>query len=259
MSKIIKTDILNLPSSATLILWVLTMIATPVVLWTFGEVALQRMIVAGVLIQVVVVITILLTSSGWTNTLRIVLPILPLAWLAEYVGSHSDFPFGAYHYTGILQPQVGGVPLLIPLAWLMMLPPAWAVASLIVERDWAAGSWRGRATRALVAALAFTAWDLFLDPQMVTWNFWQWETPGLYFGIPLSNYAGWLLVSFIFSFLFIPREIPVLPLVIIYAITWILQTIGQFAFWNLPGPAVFGFLGMGSMLLWAYRSKKPVS
>ena len=45
-----------------------------------------------------------------------------IGWTAEAIGSKTGFPFGAYHYTDRLQPQLLGVPLLIPLAWLMMLP-----------------------------------------------------------------------------------------------------------------------------------------
>jgi hypothetical protein len=51
---------------------------------------------------------------------------------------------------------------LVPLAWLMMLPPAWAVARLVAGGPGIAFI--------LTAALAFTAWDLFLDPQMVAWG-----------------------------------------------------------------------------------------
>jgi uncharacterized membrane protein len=26
-------------------------------------------------------------------------------------------------------------------------------------------------------------------------GFWRWSVPGLYFGVPISNFAGWFLVS----------------------------------------------------------------
>ena len=46
-----------------------------------------------------------------------------------------------------------------------------------------------------MGAVALTAWDLFLDPQMTAERYWRWERPGSYRGIPLSNYAGWLVTS----------------------------------------------------------------
>lgn len=239
---------------AVVLLWVLTMIATPIALWTFGQPGLYAFINAGVLVQVAASLIVLARSQGAKTALLSALAVPPLGWLAEFVGHTTGFPFSPYKYTDLLQPQLGGVPLLIPLAWLMMFPPAWAVAQVIV--DGTPHSPRlGRLFRAAVAALAFTAWDLFLDPQMVAWDFWRWTTPGLYFGIPLVNFLGWLLVSFTISFLVMPRQMPVVPLVSMYVITWLLQTMGQVFFWNLPGPALFGFLGMGGMLAWAYARR----
>ncbi len=239
---------------AVVVLWVLTMIATPIALWTFGQPGLHAFINAGVLMQVLASLTVLARARHPQGALLAALAVPPLGWLAEFMGHSTGFPFSPYKYTGILQPQLGGVPLLIPLAWLMMFPPAWAIAKIVVDGT-PHPPGINRLFRAAVAALAFTAWDLFLDPQMVAWDFWRWETPGAYFGIPLVNFAGWLLVSFTISFLVMPSELPLAPLVTIYAITWILQTIGQVFFWNLPGPALFGFLGMGSMLVWAYSRR----
>jgi hypothetical protein len=100
--------------------------------------------------------------------------------------------------------------------------------------------------------LAFTAWDLFLDPQMVAWNFWHWEIPGQYFGIPWSNYLGWVLVSALLSFIANPTELPYGPLSLVYMLTWILQTIGQGIFWQQPGPAISGFLVSGVFIFLAF-------
>lgn len=114
--------------------------------------------------------------------------------IAEAVGIRTGFPFGSYHYTGTLGLEVLGVPLLVPLAWVMMAWPAWNVARRLVGRH-------GRAATVVVGAYALTAWDVFLDPQMVDAGHWQWErtTPALpgVEGIPLSNFGGWLLVSLV--------------------------------------------------------------
>ncbi|MFZ5880107.1 MAG: carotenoid biosynthesis protein [Chloroflexota bacterium] len=218
------------------ILWVATMLLTPIVGWTWGDAAMRWAIQAGVLTQTAAVLAPFI-GRGWRRMLPLA-GVPPLAWLAEFIGSHTGLPFGRYSYTDLLQPQLGDVPLLIPLAWLMMLPPAWAAAGLLVPRG-------PRWLKALTAALAFTAWDLFLDPQMVAWDFWRWYEPGVYFGIPLLNYFGWLLVSFIISYVCMPGDLPRGSLLAVYVITWVLQSIGQAFFWNLPGPAAFGFVGMG--------------
>ncbi len=228
--------------------WVLTMVSLPILGWIMGEGYLIRGMAFGVLMQAAAVLLILYVAWGFARTLKTFAIVALLSYLAELLGSTTGFPFGKYHYTDLLQPQISGVPLLIPLAWLMMLPPAWAVARIIL----------GKSTRPVafiaLSALAFTAWDLFLDPQMVGWGFWVWEIPGQYFGIPLVNYLGWILVSALITLVANPKDLPVGPLALVYVLTWILQTIGQGIFWSQPGPALVGFLGSGIFVWLAWRS-----
>lgn len=230
--------------------WVLTMISLPIMGWILGEGYLLRGVSFGVLMQATAVLLILYSAWGWAQTLKTFAIVAVLSYLAELLGSTTGLPFGKYHYTDLLQPQVAGVPLLIPLAWMMMLPPAWAIAKTILGKS------SPRWAFVLLSALAFTAWDLFLDPQMVAWGFWVWEIPGQYFGIPLSNYLGWLLVSGALTFLANPQKLPIGPLSLVYVLTWILQTIGQGLFWSQPGPAVFGFIGTGIFIWLAWRKSR---
>lgn len=117
--------------------------------------------------------------------------------VAEAVGVRTGLPFGGYDYTGTLGPELLGVPALVPLAWVMMAWPALLVARVLVPGP---GPARGLG-RVVVGAWALTAWDVFLDPQMVDAGHWTWDdpTPALpgVEGIPLSNFAGWLVVSLV--------------------------------------------------------------
>jgi putative membrane protein len=195
------------------------------------------------------VLGVLRQAWGLTRTFWTAASIVLLAWLVEFTGSTTGYPFGVYHYTGLLQPQIGGVPLLIPLAWLMMLPPAWAVGQRLAgsASDLAFIGW---------SALALTAWDLFLDPQMVAWGLWIWAEPGGYFGIPWVNFLGWLLASALITLAVRPNPLPVRPLLLIYTITWLLESIGLIFFWDLPGPGLVGFIGMGGLLWLVYKKRK---
>lgn len=228
--------------------WVLTMVSLPILGWILGEGYLLRGMSFGVLMQASAVLVILYSAWGWAQTLKTFAIVAVLSYLAELLGSTTGFPFGKYHYTDLLQPQLAGVPLLIPLAWMMMLPPAWAIAKTILGKS------HPRWAFVLLSALAFTAWDLFLDPQMVAWGFWVWEIPGQYFGIPLVNYLGWLLVSATLTWLANPKDLPIGPLSLVYVLTWLLQTIGQGIFWSQPGPALVGFLGSGLFVWLAWRA-----
>jgi putative membrane protein len=223
----------------SLLIWVLTMLSLPLLGWILGEDYLLRGMSVGVLMQSAAVLVILYNSWGLRRAALTFGLICCLSYLAELLGSHTGLPFGKYHYTDLLQPQIARVPVLIPLAWMMMLPPAWAIAQLITRKT--GRNWRF----VCVAALAFTAWDLFLDPQMVGWNFWLWDQPGQYFGIPLSNYLGWLVVSALLTLAANPQDLPAGPLSLVYVLTWALQTIGQGIFWSQPGPAIVGFAGAG--------------
>ncbi|MFC1997732.1 carotenoid biosynthesis protein [Chloroflexota bacterium] len=240
------------PIQTTLmILWVLTMISMPIINWTYGWDFMINMVNISVIVQVSAVIAVLWKAWGTTKTLRITALVFILGWAAEAIGSRTGYPFGSYDYTKALQPQLFHVPLLIPLAWMMMLPPAWGVGQAISRRlnpRWQLIGFVG------FSALAMTAWDLFLDPQMVSWGLWEWYIPGGYFGIPWSNYLGWLFVSAIITIFIYPRQLPVAPLLLIYTITWLLQTVGLGVFWNIPGPAIVGGIIMGSLTILSWRA-----
>ena len=107
--------------------------------------------------------------------------------LIEIIGVRTGFPFGTYAYGDDLKPTILGVPAIVPLAWFAMSLPAWEIARrLVPHRRW---------LRALVGGAALTAWDVFLDPQMVQEGFWFWPGGGFWQEVPLSNYLGWLATA----------------------------------------------------------------
>jgi lycopene beta-cyclase len=233
------------PYVLMIVVWILSMISLPIARWTWGDGVIPLSSLIGVIFQFLAVVMILMHRWDWRRVLTVTLIVGVMTWAAEALGSKTGFPFGSYYYTDLLQPQVFGVPLLIPFAWMMMLAPAWAVAQAIVGP---VTTPRRRAAFIAVSALAITAWDLYLDPQMTGWGFWVWQQPGEYFGIPLVNYLGWLLVSGLVTWIVRPAPVPVISLLVVYAIVWILQAIGLAVFWGQPGPAFFGFIAMGLLL-----------
>jgi putative membrane protein len=159
----------------------------------------------------------------------------------EQVGSRRGLPFGRYHYTPALRPQAGGVPAIVPLAWFAMAVPARETAHA------ALGSRSTPATRVALGAMALTAWDLFLDPQMVGEGYWRWQRRGVYRGIPLSNFAGWLATS---AAVMVALE-PLLPpgdpdpaMVGEYSFVGVMETVGFAAFFRDPVVAVAGGVAM---------------
>lgn len=231
--------------------WLAVMIATPILLWTVGSGTFPALATLGVLAHASASSIPLVTAWGWRRWLRLLLPFVVAVWLVEWIGVQTGLPFGAYHYTAQLQPQVLQIPLSVTVAWYMMLIPAWAVGGSITPRQARAASW----IPAALAATAFTAWDLYLDPQMAARGLWVWETPGAYFGVPLLNYAGWWLISFGLTLVLRPKDLPRLPLLAIYTLTWLFQGLALGVFWGQPGPALCGFLVMGFFTLLAWRAE----
>ncbi len=235
---------------ALLALWLLVWIVTPIAGWKWGDDTFPLLASLGVLAQVAVSVVALARAWSISRVARAVTIVLPITWAVEAMGAATGVPFGHYDYTDALQPQLLGVPLLIPLAWLMMLPPAWAVSAALQAVD---DGWHGRLRLAALSGAAFTAWDLYLDPQMVAHGLWEWERPGGYFGIPWVNFLGWWVTATALTWLVNPRDLPRRPLLTIYTLVWLFQAVGLGIMWGQPGPALSGLLGMGIWAVAAWR------
>jgi uncharacterized membrane protein len=192
---------------------------------------------------------------GWPRAVEAAAAAFALGLAVEWAGTRTGFPFGAYRYTGLLRPAAGTVPLVVPLAWAAMGLPGYAVGTTLA---------RSRAGRIAVGAVALTAWDLFLDPQMIRNGFWRWDHPGPYQGVPLSNFAGWLLVSAalmaVFDGLLRSKSRQITPahpgLLTAYTVMGVMETVGfAVIFHHGRAIALAGALGMGipAALAWARR------
>lgn len=234
-----------------LTIWALVMVSLPIADWSTGWSAMLGAITIGVIVSAGLVIAILWVEWGAGETLRVAGLILALSWAVEMIGARTGIPFGSYNYTGSLRPQILNVPVQVPLGWLMMLPPSWGVAQAITERinpRWKFPAFVG------FSALSMMAWDLFLDPMMVSWRMWAWEHPGGYFGVPWTNYLGWLLVSALVTIIIRPGKVPVVPMMLVYTTFFLLELIGSGIFWGLPGAAVTGGIVMGGISILAWRT-----
>lgn len=180
-------------------------------------------------------------SRGWARAGGSMAVVSAATALVERVGTATGLPFGRYRYTDRLRPAVGGVPIVVPLAWWAMAVPARETAHAVL------GGRSTRLRRVLVGAAALTSWDLFLDPQMTAEGYWRWQRGGRYRGIPLSNYAGWLLtaaaVVAALEHLLPPRH-PDPALVGEYAAMGVMETVGFAAFFGDPLVALVGAVGM---------------
>ncbi|CAN5729132.1 carotenoid biosynthesis protein [soil metagenome] len=102
----------------------------------------------------------------------------------EAIGVATGFPYGTFYYGDALGPRLAGiVPLLLPLSY----------APLVIGAVVAAWGTRLRLLHVLYATLLLVWMDAILDPGATSLGFWVWPGGGAYYGVPISNYAGWLL------------------------------------------------------------------
>lgn len=121
----------------------------------------------------------------WLGPRRASFSVLALsifAYAIETTGVATGFPYGEFRYGDALGPKAFGlVPYLLPVSYLPLVLGAVGAAS-------------GRTVlRTLKAAVLLVALDAMLDPGAVGLGFWEYVEGGFYYGVPLSNYLGWLL------------------------------------------------------------------
>jgi putative membrane protein len=154
---------------------------------------------------------------GGRHTLVFFVLSAVISWAFEQVGVATGLIFGRYHYTDTLGARLGHVPLLIPIAWFMMIYPSYVIANLIAgEPPFGSRGSLGRiAWLAFLSAMVMTAWDLVVDPVLTSppMAAWVWEQGGPYFGVPVHNFAGWMLTTFSVYLIYrlYERRVPIRP------------------------------------------------
>ncbi|MBI5563792.1 MAG: carotenoid biosynthesis protein, partial [Chloroflexi bacterium] len=74
-----------------------------------------------------------LYALGARHTLIFAALSAVISWTFEQVGVATGAIYGPYHYTDYLGFKLGHVPLLIPMAWFMMIYPSYVIANLIAD------------------------------------------------------------------------------------------------------------------------------
>jgi putative membrane protein len=125
--------------------------------------------------------------------------VWPIAWLAEASSTRTGIPFGLYHYTGVTRGRelyVADVPFFDSLSFVFL-----AYAAFCLARWTLRGRTPSRVALAVLSGALMMALDVVIDPLAVRGGRWFlgeiffYPRGGVYFGVPLSNFAGWLLVG----------------------------------------------------------------
>ena len=136
-----------------------------------------------------------------------------ISWAAEFCSINFGFPFGEYLYIPATLDRelwVAGVPFMDSLSYVFLAyasyslalvaltPGRWEGGRFFLEEAPALqGSWRPL----VLGAVLMVTLDIVVDPLALRGYRWflgqiyGYPEPGIYFGVTLSNFAGWFLVA----------------------------------------------------------------
>jgi uncharacterized membrane protein len=221
----------------------------------------------------------LASCIGMSRTWMVFAVSFVLSLGSELAGTSTGLPFGVYSYTDQLGYKIAGlVPFNIPTSWFYMLVASLAICGRFLKgKDDNLSKWWW----ALVGGLVLTAWDVSMDPAMVKTTHWLWFVPDLttksaftqfigtpfFFGMPLTNWLGWLLTGILVAramLMLVPPSTWVrdvapsrLPIAL-YAVNGLLPLAICFA-QDMVLAGVLGTVAMGLPLLLALRAGSPAA
>lgn len=152
---------------------------------------------------------------GWRKTLIFTVAGYLIAFASEKLSITTGFPYGWYFYIDDTSHQelwVWGVPFFDSLSYVFLTYCSYTTALFILSPLATKGAdlvtLETRAIRRSWAVLVLGAFlqtflDIIIDPVALQGNRWflgqiyGYYEAGLHFGVPISNYAGWLLTSFL--------------------------------------------------------------
>jgi len=139
-------------------------------------------------------------SYGWKDALALLAICVVITFTIENIGVATGLPFGHYHFeVGSNLPHVGAIPIIVGPLWFGMGYFSWVVAGTLLGAQARPNHKFELFAWPIVAAFVMTQWDVVIDPPQSTISkTWIWHDGGAHFGVPLSNYLGWLLTSWLF-------------------------------------------------------------
>ena len=138
-----------------------------------------------------------------------------IAWLSEYSSIHNGIPYGYYFYIEQTKGRefwVCGVPLIDSMSYVFLAYASYSMALLISAPVMLLNKTlyiletrtiRKSVFVGILGAVLFVYLDIIIDPVALQGSRWflgqlyGYPVSGVYFGVPISNFAGWLLVGFL--------------------------------------------------------------
>ena len=135
---------------------------------------------------------------GARRTALFTAAVWPIALLAELSSTRTGFPFGLYTYTQNTRGKelfILDVPFMDSLSFTFLAYASFCLARVVLRGR------GGRGALALGSGIFMMLLDMVIDPTAVRGDRWflgwifYYPHGGSYFDVPLSNFAGWVLVG----------------------------------------------------------------
>ncbi|MFC3173726.1 carotenoid biosynthesis protein [Novosphingobium bradum] len=194
------------------------------------------------LIGLVLVQAVLL--YGWRGAALYLVLGTAIGFSLEASSVATGFPFGSYVHN-LAGPKPAGVPIQAILTYVLAGWYGWTIARAILLDRPERLTGAARFTVPLIAAFVLTGLDLPNDPIGATIRHdWTYKYPSGYFGVPLTNYLGWIFTGWVLFQLFalIEHRFPAGPAArsrwfwLMPCLVWLLMPLQFVASW-LSAPA----------------------
>jgi bisanhydrobacterioruberin hydratase len=150
---------------------------------------LRNQDIIGIVFTVIIGLPSLISFNSFSKGLKLIVILSLFAYFIESLGVLTGFPYGSFTYGDYMGLKLLGlVPLILPFAYVPLVLSAYYIA------DKLSGN---KGVIVTITAFILVMFDLVLDPGAAALGYWIWEKNGLYYGIPFSNYLGWIFSSVI--------------------------------------------------------------
>ncbi len=158
------------------------------------------------------------THMGWKKTICFTVTGYLIAFASEFCSINTGIPYGWYYYIDTTRTQelwIAGVPFFDSLSYVFLTYCSYTAALLTVSPiktcrmnlvTLETRSMRRSFGVLVLASFYQTFLDIVIDPVALQGHRWflgqiyGYREAGSHFGVPLSNYIGWLVVSFLLVF-----------------------------------------------------------
>ena len=111
-----------------------------------------------------------------------------LLYLLEILGANTGIVYGEFVYSSLWQPALLGTPIIMAFVWATLVVESLFIVRQVYMRPF---------VQIITASIFLVMLDLVIDPGAIHLGLWNWVNGGPWYGVPYSNYIGWLVLGIV--------------------------------------------------------------